>query len=108
MATVALALATRGKTDYREVDHGDYARATGEAVATFPVAAAAWGVIRAYARDGGDWVPLASPVFVGRGQRATFDVTAATLAVSPTELPAGSTEGRQLGGGVTRAIDRGQ
>lgn len=84
MATVALALLVRGV--YQEVAHGDYARATGEAVATFPLAAASWGVIRAYARDGGDWVPLASPLFVGRGQRVAFDLAANCLrAASPDD-----------------------
>lgn len=109
---VALGLSDRAG-GYREVEGAGYARAAVAAgVAVFPTAQGTWGVVRAYALDGGEWAALARPVMVEERQRATFDL--ATRQVAVVAVPArrqGAARPEERPAGAARAawaIDRGQ
>lgn len=80
MATVALAVGGRGVL--REVAGGGYRRAEGAPQAggpiRFPTATGTWGIVRAWGvvDDAGAvaWQPLAAPLLVAAGERASLDL----------------------------------
>lgn len=95
MATAALAVRVRGA--YREVEGAGYARATGAGpLLSFDAAGGTWGVVRAYALDGGAWVALAAPVLVAQGQAVALDVATGTLTpVAAATVAAPARQGTQ-------------